>query len=134
MRRALLSEHLVAASAVPFAWGHADCLAFVSDWVARATGRDPLADWRGLVPDEPAARAGLVRHGGFTLTFRTACRRAGLAPADAPALGDIGLVPVETSQGRRFTCAICLGDRWAVRTLDGIAVFESRAANVFRVA
>jgi hypothetical protein len=132
--RALLATHLTRAAGRLFAWGSDDCLAFVSDWVALATGRDPLDGWRGLVPDEPAARAGLVRHGGFTLTFRTACRRAGLQPADTPQLGDIGLVPLESIHGPRLACAICVDDRWAVKTADGIAVIPSRAVNVFRVA
>ncbi len=133
MMREKLIAHLSEYAERPFAWGHADCLAFVSDWVHAATGRDPLSDWRGLVPDEPAARAGLVQHGGFTLTFRTACRLSGLQPATAPELGDIGLVAVETAVGNRLTCAICLGDRWAVKTVDGIAAVPARAVNVFKV-
>jgi hypothetical protein len=136
MLRPLLSSHLIAVANRPFIWGQDDCLIFVADWVKLATGRDMVAAWRGIVPDEAAARRNLVQHGGFALVFRTLCRDLGLAhiPAIEASLGDIGLVGFALPVGENLTCAIRTPHGWAVRTADGFAVADLKAASVFKVS
>ncbi len=134
-RRALLVAHLQEAARTPFAWGGADCLAFVADWVHAARGVDLLQGWRGTAEDEPQARAMLARHGGLALVFRTLCRRAGLqrVPARAAQPGDIGLTSLLTAAGQRLACGLCVPGGVAFRTADGFAVDQLKFRSVFRV-
>lgn len=43
----MLADYIAAHLSRPFAWGEHDCVLFAARWVARQTGRDPLA---GLPP------------------------------------------------------------------------------------
>jgi outer membrane protein assembly factor BamA len=49
----------------PFAWGANDCCLFAADWVARATGRDPAAHYRGTYSSGIGAQRIIDKAGGI---------------------------------------------------------------------
>jgi len=57
----LLNNYLIEAQkryvTTGFEWGRFDCCTFVSDWVLRCTGVDPMADLRGKYSDRDQALA-----------------------------------------------------------------------------
>lgn len=60
-----------------FDWGHTDCIMATCDHIARVTGIDPAAPWRGSYDDEAGARTIYEAHGGPLGLFRNGMARAG---------------------------------------------------------
>jgi hypothetical protein len=89
----------------PFSWGSNDCVTFAADWIAEATGTDPIAALRGRWTDEQSAaevigeRETLRNWAGAVLGVETARVFAGR--------GDVVLVRL----GGRESLAVCLGDK-----------------------
>ena len=125
-------------AASEFDWGKTDCSMVLADYVLEATGRDGASHLRGRYDDLIACvhLTDFLRRGLETVVAGCA-ERAGLVRTIAPCRGDIGVL--ELTRGRKLG-GLCLGDRWAVKSTDGVlfidhpvvaaawAVFESRRA------
>ncbi|QHJ00124.1 hypothetical protein GT347_20350 [Xylophilus rhododendri] len=113
-----------------FAWGSHDCCTFAADWVLAATGRDPMADLRGL--DSPLQAMRRLRDlGGFVEAGVKAMGPA--LPGLMAQRGDVVLV----RSGRRFgrasgyAFAICTGGHLAAAGTDRLlflAITDAEAA------
>jgi hypothetical protein len=106
-----LFAYLHHAAARPYEWGHSDCMLFMADWVALATGSDPAADLRDTYGDPAVCPIGR----GYRNDPLPVCARAfaDLAPAADPVRGDVA---VGLLRGQRFLCgAICIGGGWVIR-------------------
>ena len=120
-RSSRLTAHLAAGASLPFVWGERDCCLWVNDWIKAERGCDPGGELRGTYASAGECARLLNRHGGFLALIPTAMERAGLLATDAPRPGDVGIVPT----GKDWMMAICLGERWALKAKDGLAVIPS---------
>ncbi|TAK50232.1 MAG: hypothetical protein EPO23_03230 [Xanthobacteraceae bacterium] len=127
-------EALDAIGEQPAAWGRDDCALWVADIVAKATGRDPAAAWRGRYNDRAGA-ARLLGPLGLGFALRRAARACGwrhIAGSEADT-GDIGLamIPAVDDVGnivRRPLTMICRVRGWFVaRSEDGFVALDSAA-------
>lgn len=114
-----------------FGYGRFDCVHFVANWVSLATGRDPLADYRGKYVDKQSGAALLEELDG-TLAAALARR---LGPSIHPATafrGDIAFSETLEACGIFFssgarTFALFLGE-------NGFALHAPRhMTNAFRL-
>lgn len=106
-----LAEFLDHAAAEPFADGTADCVLMVSDWVVECGHPDPAAPFRGRYRTALGRERIVRREGGMLAVMRGGARRAGLAEAERPVPGDVGLVEMNGLT----LAAICTGLQWAAK-------------------
>ena len=119
--------------------GALDCGVFMADWVRLVRGVDPIADVRGSYSTEREFRRILRREGGFVNSCAVRLARAGYAPTEAAAAGDLAIVlaPFAVRQGkilRRPTGAICVSERLrAVMTSDlGVVIADNNLLPVIK--
>ncbi|MFZ4165175.1 DUF6950 family protein [Brevundimonas sp. NPDC058933] len=104
-------------AATPFVDGSSDCALTVADWVMVATGcPDPAADLRGRYTTALGRERLLKRRFGLHAVMAGCAIKAGLRPTTNPVRGDVGTI----RHGRQALAAICLGERWAVKSSRGI--------------
>lgn len=116
-----LRAFLRAARERRFEWGRHDCLLFCADWVARHTGRDLAAPWRGTYASEREARALIRRHGGMVSLIDLASFGHLLrTPPEA------SLIAVISADGDA-TGVIRAGAHWAGLSPDGTAMLNRDA-------
>lgn len=120
-RASRLTAFLADGSALPFVWGERDCCLWVSDWIRSVRGADPGAELRGAYSTLASCLRLLRQGGGFETVVSGLIDRAGLARTDTPGVGDVGIV--ETGVGPMM--AICVGERWAFKAVDGIAILPA---------
>lgn len=128
-RASRLTAFLADGSALPFVWGERDCSLWVSDWIKAVSGIDPGAELRGAYYTLNGCMRLLRRGGGFDAVVSGLIDRAGLARTETPGVGDIGIV--ETSVGPML--AICLGERWAFKAVDGIAILPASPVKAWAI-
>lgn len=120
----MLDDFLETMAATPFVDGTADCALTMADWAMVATGcPDPAAHLRGRYRTPFGRERLLQRRGGLANVMADCAARAGLSETTTPVRGDIGLI----RWGRRPYAAIFLGQRWVVKSSEGVTV---RAADV----
>ena len=119
--------------------GALDCGVFMADWVRLVRGVDPIADVRGSYSTEREFRRILRREGGFVNSCAVRLARAGYAPTEAPAAGDLAIVlaPFAVRGGkilRRPTGAICVSEKLrAVMTSDlGVVIADNKLLPVIK--
>lgn len=66
----------------PFAWGTADCIISVCDYLLNRTGIDPAAPWRGSYDTREGAEAIYRSHGGALELMRHGMTRAGFVTGE----------------------------------------------------
>lgn len=105
--------------AVPHQWGVDDCCTLPADWVRRWHGVDPAEDLR-------LTYASLSECQRVTRFFTDPVgllsprlERAGLARTASPVPGDVGVVLIPFEGRPMPHGALCLGSRWAVKTVSG---------------
>lgn len=101
-------------------WGESDCVTLCADWVRKVRDVDPAADLRGTYRTEGDCQ---IVTGFFSDPIGCIAPRmeaAGLKRTARPVKGDVGilLMPVSRTVARPYG-AMCLGDRWAAKMLDG---------------
>ena len=89
----------------PFAFGCADCLLFLADWVLECRGVDPAAPWRGAYRGWFGAARIIHRAGGMAELVGKAVAPFGLPKVADTRRGDIAVV--RAPEGERG--AIVLG-------------------------
>lgn len=121
-----LTAYLRAQAARPFAWGEADCVTFIADWVLARAGIDPAAAVRGRYASESEGARYHAGFGGLARPVGRALRLAGLAMTREPGPGDVAVVAF----GGRLACAIRTGRGFALRMDDGLAMVPAGMARV----
>ena len=112
-----LAAYLARQAERPFVWGASDCGCLIADWVRLRRGVDPLARLRGAYSGALGNARLMAAEGGMLALVTRLLAEAGLPEAHAPQAGDVGLIDVPASG---LTGAICLGDRWAMKTPNGV--------------
>ncbi len=109
-----------------FCWGEQDCWLFCADWVAEATGSDPLARFRGRYHDRASALRLLWEERGSLDPVAAVSSLD--QPLPAPLLARRGdIVAIATPDGPAL--GICLGDGIAALTeADGLTFLPLGAA------
>jgi hypothetical protein len=110
----------------PFAWGSNDCCLFAADWVARATGRDPAAHYRGTYSSGIGAQRIIDKAGGILELARELglnSTQIGLARR-----GDV----IARDVGNGIGLGICIGDAAAFVGRDGLDFFDLNGATCLR--
>lgn len=97
----------------PFDAGRSNCFFVCADWVARRTGRDPAAAWRGQIHSAADVRRALRQAGGVENLAAAALAAIGVPrAAGAPAAGDVALVLAPQRRAhlvmRGLTAALCV--------------------------
>ncbi|SDI95698.1 DUF6950 family protein [Salipiger marinus] len=98
----------------PFAWGAADCIISVCDYLLDRTGIDPAAPWRGSYCTPEGAEAICLRHGAALGLMRHGMARAGFVPGEPVP----GAAVVVDMFGHEIT-GIFLGGRQTMLRLEG---------------
>ena len=113
----MLDAFLEQMAATPFVDGKSDCALTVADWVMAATGcPDPASDLRGRYSTALGRERLLKRRFGLHAVMAGCAMKAGLLPTEEPQRGDVATIKC----GRQTLAAICLGDRWAVKSSRGL--------------
>lgn len=123
--QAVLAAYLRAEAARRFAWGSADCAAFVAGWVGLRRGFDP----RPFYPQydgEAAGRALTRAPGGIARLAARAMRDAGIPITRDLQPGDVAVVRA----GEVVACAIRTGRGWAMRGEKGLALLPLDSVRV----
>lgn len=116
-------------AALPFIWGETDCMLVLADWIERVHGVD-TADHLRLAYDDFGSCQRVSRF----FTDPEACvegcvSKLGLARADDPVAGDIGLLRLPDEKGRiRPFGGLWLGEAWAVKAPQGVTTLHSKVA------
>ena len=116
----------------PFIWGESDCFLCCCDWIETVTGKDPAADIRGTYDSRGSAHreTGYLRDpiGSIEKYLDTI---GGLKRGDKLNAGDIGLIMMQESDGRRVPfAAIWLGEAWACKGPDGATTISPEVVQV----
>lgn len=132
----LLAAWLDEAAARDWDWTSWNCILAAADWAVLLTGRDPAAAWRADCRDEASARAIVRRAGGLTALARDALEPQGWTRTARPIPGAVGIVRRVASPDvgartgrigfRTGFAAVCLGDRWALASSEGVIVERMR--------
>lgn len=128
-RNERLNAFVAEGARTPFVWGTRDCTLWVADWVRSEAGIDLAAGRRGSYASALGCRRMLQRAGGLSVLVADLMACAGFADADAPLVGDVGLI--ETAAGPMM--AISTGERWALKTADGVAVIAADPLKTWRI-
>ncbi|KRE00085.1 hypothetical protein ASE63_08255 [Bosea sp. Root381] len=127
------SERLAAFMAdgvrLPFVWRTRDCCAWPCAWVAAERGISPLVGVSARYRDELSCARLLRGEGGLLALARRVMSAAGLEETGVPVLGDVGLI--DTAAGTMG--ALCLGDKWALKSLEGLAIIPATPLLAWRI-
>jgi hypothetical protein len=125
-----LADYLRREAGRPFAWGDADCVTLVANWVRERRGIDPLAPWRGGYSSDDEAEEHIRQYGGGLMrSVSMALRQAGLMPTDQPQPSDVAMIALDNTQR---ACAIRTPKGWIVRLRDGLSLFPPAQIRLLR--
>lgn len=121
-------------SRTPLVWGRSDCLTgLVAGWIARETGIDPAAPWRGRYWSEIGAAMLVHRAGGLVALMDKAAARCGLARTEAAQVGDVGAIQVFADGRLQLAGAICSTNGWAFLMPCGLHIAPAPVAAAWRI-
>ncbi|MEC9434501.1 MAG: hypothetical protein VYD87_16475 [Pseudomonadota bacterium] len=120
-------------AATPFAWGEADCILVVADWIARVHGIDLAADLRGSYDDAASCQraTGFLREPLRLTSERMA--GAGFEVTPAPVRGDVGVLLILLDGVPRPCGGLCLGDCWGVKSPRGVTTLSPKVLRAWSV-
>ena len=124
-----LSPFVAAGAGVPFVFGRSCCALWVADWIAAERGMDPAADLRGTFRCHLGSLRLQRRSGGLADLVTGPMAAAGLERTDQPRAGDVGVVAISAGE----IAGICLGDRWAMKTKEGIVIMPAAVVKAWSV-
>jgi hypothetical protein len=116
----VVAQHLRRWATTDFVWGETDCLMVLADYVLDRIGVDGAAHLRGRYHDRVSCAALTGLDKGHEPVVAACCDVAGLHRTIAPIRGDIGVLRLRKLEFG----GLCLGDRWAAKTLDGLMMFD----------
>lgn len=129
LRSEALNAFLADGALLPFVYGERDCAIWVADWVNSQNGRDPALRLRGTFDSAFGSLRLVHRAGGLPALVTGLMDRLRLSETAQPQLGDVGVI----STRKGDLAAICTGDRWAVKTKDGIAIVKASPVKAWAV-
>ena len=129
LRSEALNAFLADGALLPFVYGERDCAIWVADWIKSQNGRDPALRLRGTFDSAFGSLRLVHRAGGLAGLVAGLMERLRLPETAEPQLGDVGVI--STRKGE--LAAICTGDRWAVKTKDGIAIVKASPVKAWTV-
>lgn len=103
----------------PWQPGRVDCCLFLAAWAIWLGYPDPAEHLRGTYDSDEGFRAIVERAGGVVAVVSPCAIRIGGKRIQRPSCGDIGVIG-NTKDLRCQFGAIFDGDRWLIRTPDGI--------------
>lgn len=118
----LLTDYLAQSHGRPFDWAGRNCCHFAARWVAKVTGRDPMA---ALPVTENAYQAVrlVARLGGMQQAWTQQMGAPAMPPAQAR-VGDVVLLPGACgSLGTGYVLGICVGGTAVAATQAGDYIF-----------
>ena len=133
-----LDAYLDRALRQPWRWGKMDCCFFAGDWIAAATGRDPMAARRGTYSTATGARRLIAENGGLLALADLEMTRAGFARTATPDHGDIAIIDLpDTGDKTMHAAGAALVIRhtiwWMARGVDGVLLFDAPVRAAWRV-
>lgn len=113
--------------------GHPDlvCASFAADWLVACGYDDPIAPLRGT--EGQALKRSIARAGSILGLADQMALAARLVPTETPVAGDIGVIEFDTGDGANQVLAIFTGQRWLVRTTNGLAAMPTEPLAAWRV-
>lgn len=104
---------------LPFVFGRSCCALWVADWIAAERRLDPAHELRGTFRCHLGSARLQRRAGGLAALVAAPLAALGLVETVSPAIGDVGVVMTKAGE----IAGICMGgERWAMKTKDGVAV------------
>jgi hypothetical protein len=124
----LLYAHLNRLAAVDFAWGDADCMTAVCDWLVLCGWPDPMADVRGLYHDPLSCEraTGFIRNPVGVTDRRFAA--IGVVRGNQMHAGDVAIVQLPGHP--RPVGAIWTGASWAAKGERGTVTVQPQFVQV----
>jgi len=121
----LLIEYLAERPEAPFHWADNNCCHFAARWVARATGRDPMAEWPPT-KSAAAARRFIRAMGGDLAGLWDRCMPRSI-PATQAQDGDLMLISLDglTLTGGTAV-AVCSGRHAITQDHTGATFYVTR--------
>lgn len=116
----LIAAHLRRWAASDFVWGVSDCSIVLADYVLEVTGKDGAAPLRGAYDSRESCVALTGMDKGLMGVVEACAGRVGLVRTIAPKRGDIGVLRLRKHE----FAGLCLGDRWAVKSPDGLLYLD----------
>lgn len=132
-----LDDYLDAALAERWHWGGMDCCFFGGNWIAQATGRDPIASYRGTYDTALGARRLIMARGGLVKMVAAAMLDCGFAETTEADHGDVGVLKVDHCGPHAVAHAALVirnGPWWMARSLDGIIGLHAAPIKAWRLA
>lgn len=105
------------AAGLTFAWGVRDCATLAADHVLALTGRDPMADLRGLYASPRAAARVLDRFGGLVEAVDALIGW----PRVAPSAAEVAALPTDRSP----VLAVRSGQWWEFPAPCGVGIVRA---------
>lgn len=131
----VLAGHIEESLRKPQAWGTVDCCLFACDWILKATGVDPAAEFRGKYDTQAGAYRLMKKYANGLYGTAEKIFTELEMPETIPTLarrGDIALVP--GNGGPALGIVDTSGMRIAVHGKDGLAfVPVNQSIKVWRV-
>ena len=112
-----LGDYLAAAAGKVRVANVHDCCTFIADWAMVLGDPDPMARWRGAYVTEGGALELIAAAGGLANLVGPAFEEIGWRRADAPQMGDVGVVALAGHEG----AGIFSGRRWMLVADRGVA-------------
>jgi len=113
-------------------WDAPDCCVYIARWCIERGNDNPMNFTQDLYHDENSAYRLIVRHGGLVPLWTRGMIDAQIPEADEPILGDVGVIEAITEDGLNEACGIYLGDKWAVRTPNGMLFSPAVPLQIWR--
>jgi hypothetical protein len=133
-----LADYLDDALRKPWGWGSMDCCMFAGDWVAVATGRDPMAAYRGIYSSRFQAIKLIRQRGGLLAMVDEEMRQLGFERTNTFEHGDIAVIEVPHLPGDMRAAGVSVvirnGPWWVARSLDGIVGIDAKPLMAWGVA
>lgn len=117
-----LLEYVRSEMKKPYIEGDTDCCNTTDRWVSIKLGFSPLSKYGRLVRSKDDMDRWLSERFGMMGGVLRVMRTSGLSRTNNPVSGDIGLIAFDD----KACMAICLGDFWFTRDIDGL-IFSQNA-------
>lgn len=124
----LLIAYCDETAALPFVFGERDCALWVGEFVRRATGRDPVVEFRGRYHTAIGCRRFLRNRGGLVAIIGNCAMEFGMRRTNEAGaeIGSPGVVEIPVWRGRKAvtepTAALKHPLGWAVFSPAGVIV------------
>jgi hypothetical protein len=132
-----LEDYLTVAIHRPWAWGAVDCCFWAGDWIMAATGRDPLAPYRGTYDSALGAARLIKGRGGLVEMVGAEMQNLGFEPTVDCSDGDIAAIAYPAGDERHRAADVSVvirrGPWWLARALNGCIGLEATPLQCWKI-